>query len=356
MKRSYQFMVAFLLIMLLAASASGAGYLRGGHYTLEELDAAVQGVAKKNPELATIEEIGRSVEGRPLLLLKIGRPDKRERAEALIYGTAHADEWTGNRVALAIAERLAADDGHDPWISSLLDRIDFYIIPLLNPDGYVRASKQLDRGFTLARGNAHHVDLNRNWPQARGSAVENIKGAVLGGNRSKLSLNYRGPYPLSEPENQALDRLVAGHDFFMIFDLHTAGGRFSYPWSFQEAAAPDQDLFEAVGREMIAHQAKYPYQAHQSYSWYQILGSSKDWFYGHYGSPAVTIELGIPSEFDKKELGLRALNPFYRANPLDVQPWIENDRDAILYAAQKAYELTNGEPLSPQDMEWIREE
>jgi predicted deacylase len=337
----------------MASSSASAGYMRGGHYTLDEIYAATRGVEHTNPDLVTVSEIGKSVEGRPLLLIRIARPDGKDRPGALIYANVHADEWTGNRVALAIAERLAGDDGKDQWITSLLDQMDFYIIPLMNPDGYDRASRHLDRGFTMARDNANHVDLNRNWPQAKGSGVENISGAALGGSGFKWHPNYRGRFPLSEPENRALDELARTHGFFIIFDLHTIGGRFSYPWSFREDPPPHQDFFEAVGEELIKHQSFHPYKVHQSFSWYQIVGASKDWFYGKYGSPAITIELGDSKKFNKKKMGIRILNPFYSANPVDLQPWIDNDRDAIIHAVEKAYELTGGKPFLPQDMEWM---
>lgn len=354
MTRIARFVFTVLLLQGLVAFSADAGYFRGGHYTLDEVYEAINALGDLNPELATVEEFGKSVEGRPLYVVKISRPDNKARPKALVYATVHADEWTGDRVALAMAERLIIDDGRDEWVTSLLDRMDIYIAPLMNPDGYDRVSRHLDLNFTMARDNANRVDLNRNWPQAKGSGVENVRGATLGGSGFKWHPNYRGPCPLSEPENVALDRLVAQNGFFIIFDLHTVGGRFSYPWSFQEQAPPDRELFEAVGQAFIDHQ-QFQYKVHQSFSWYQIVGSSKDWFYGRYGSPAITIELGNLKKFDRGKLGLRILNPFWQANPLDVQFWIDNDRDAILYAIEKAYELTGGKQLEPQDMEWVME-
>jgi hypothetical protein len=145
---------------------------------------------------------------------------------------------------------------------------------------------------------------------------------------------------------------VAEKRFFFIFDLHTAGGRFSYPWSYKEEPAPDQELFQAVGEAFARHQPYHQYAVHQSFSWYQILGSSKDWFYGRYGSPAVTIEVGDPKAFDMTAIGIRILNPFFQYNPADPDPWIQNDREALLWAVDKAYELTGGNPLPPLPLEW----
>jgi len=344
-------LLAFILISV--SVSSEAGYHRAGHYTLEEVYASIEALGERGGDLVEVSSIGESVKGRPLMALRIGRPDGRERPRALVYGNVHAVEWMGSRMSLAIAERLIDGAGADLWIDSLLGKIEFHVIPLMNPDGYNTASKHLDLGFTMARDNKNRVDLNRNWPQAAGAAVDSARGVALGGSNFKYNPNYRGPYPLSEPENVALDAYVRDNRFFIAFDLHTVGGRFSYPWSYKQAPAPDKEIYEAVGHEMTSHQPYHRYQVHQSYSWYQIVGASKDWFYGKYGTLAITIELGITREFDRKKMGLRVLNPFYRSNPVDIGLWIENDRDALIHAIEKAHELTGGKPRPPLDMEWI---
>ncbi len=356
MIRRVAFQVSVIVVVLFVSAPVSAGYFRGDYYTLEDLYAAIYGLEDLNPGLVTIEEIGRSVEGRPLLAVKIARREGRGRGEVLITANVHADEWAGHRVALATAEKLAGQDGKDPWVTSLLDRMDFYIIPLMNPDGFHRADRHLRRNFTMARDNANHVDLNRNWPYARESLMSDAKGKIVGGSGFKYHPNYRGPYPLSEPENIALDDFVKDHRFFVVFDLHTVGGHFSYAWSYIGEPSPHKDIYEAMGKEFISHQGKCRYEVHQSFDWYQIIGASKDWFYGEYGVLALTIEVGRVSEFDRKAIGpIRLFNPFWAANPLDIQAWIDNDRDAILHSIEKGYEMTGGRPVRQQEIEWVME-
>jgi predicted deacylase len=346
----------FIITMSAAAGPAQAGYMHGEHYTLDQLYSAIRALEGKGRGMASIEEFGRSVEGRPLLVVKIGRPDGKDRGEILITANVHASEWTGHRVALAIADRLIQDDEKDPWVTSLLDRMEFYIIPLMNPDGYFRADKHLRYNFTMARDNANHVDLNRNWPYAKEAVMDEARGRIIGGSGFKYHPNYRGPHPLSEPENIALDNLVKEHDFFVVFDLHTVGGHFSYAWSYTGKPSPHKEIYDAMGEDMIKHQHKCKYNVHQSYDWYQIVGASKDWFYGRYGILAITIEVGRSSEFDKKAIGpIRIFNPFYHSNPVRIQEWIDNDRDALLHAIDTGFNLTGGKPLPAQDMEWVLE-
>jgi predicted deacylase len=344
--------VSAILLIFGLSSFANAGYMRGDHFSLDEFYSAIRAVEKANPHIVTIHEFGKSVEGRPLLDIIIKRTDGKKKSEVLITGNVHANEWMGGRVALSIAQRLAETDGNDEWVTSILDNMEFHIIPLMNPDGYAVAAKHLDRGFTLARDNANHVDLNRNWPQVKDSSIKNARGAALGGSNFKWHPNYRGPHPLSEPENIALNELVKNHEFFVAYDLHTVGGRYSYPWSYLKDPAPSQEIFESIGEELVNHQNMYQYKVHQSFEWYQIVGASKDWFLAEYGILAATIEVGNPKAFNKKKIGLRIFNPFYQGNPADIQAWILNDRDAVLHATQKAYELTDGKPQNKIALEW----
>jgi protein MpaA len=112
--------------------------------------------------------LGRSVDGRPIVAYEVGDTDSQVRE--LVVGCIRGDE----RAGVAIARRLerASPQGVDLWI-----------IPVLNPDGAARDP----------RGNAHGVDLNRNFPW---------RWRPLGG------VFYSGPRPLSEPESRIAYRLL----------------------------------------------------------------------------------------------------------------------------------------------------
>ena len=68
--------------------------------------------------------------------------------------TMHGDEWLGNEMCLYLIDHLTDNYGSDPDITEMVDEIDIWIMPLMNPDGYVSGS----------RYNANFVDLNRNFP------------------------------------------------------------------------------------------------------------------------------------------------------------------------------------------------
>jgi len=113
--------------------------------------------------------IGHSVEGRPILATLNGDPEAP--LQVLVVGSIHGDEPAGMRVTRGL---LAASAPRDAALR---------IVPTLNPDGLAAGT----------RGNAHGVDLNRNFP---------YDWQPLDGGK------YSGPHGLSEPESRAAWRLV----------------------------------------------------------------------------------------------------------------------------------------------------
>ncbi|MCX7674413.1 MAG: M14 family zinc carboxypeptidase, partial [Bdellovibrionaceae bacterium] len=97
----------------------------------------------------------------------------------LILGGVHGDETEGVTAALGLLRELQKPENHS-WPFHL------HLIPRFNVDGVLLKT----------RSNFHGVDLNRNLPTKDWTAeVKNPR--------------YQpGPYPLSEPENQALVRLL----------------------------------------------------------------------------------------------------------------------------------------------------
>ena len=112
--------------------------------------------------------LGRSVDGRPIVGYEIGNPASSRRE--LVVGCIHGNETAG----IAIARRLER---------MTLTNVDLWVVPVLNPDGVAAGT----------RGNAHGVDLNRNFPYRW---------------QPRSGVYYSGPRPLSEPESRTASRLI----------------------------------------------------------------------------------------------------------------------------------------------------
>ncbi len=93
----------------------------------------------------TLEEIGRSVQGRPLHLLTLGTGPRK----VLLWSQMHGDEPSATPALLDLADTLLAWDA--PASRSILDGLTLLMVPMLNPDGAER----------YARRNAQAIDVNR---------------------------------------------------------------------------------------------------------------------------------------------------------------------------------------------------
>lgn len=111
--------------------------------------------------------LGRSWQGRSIEAIEVGN---RSGTRVLVVGCIHGNETGGIAIARAL-ERLAPSN------------LDLWIVPDLNPDGVAAGS----------RGNAHGVDLNRNFP---------FRWRPLRG------VYQSGPRPLSEREARIAEKLI----------------------------------------------------------------------------------------------------------------------------------------------------
>lgn len=148
--------------------------------------ATMPAMARRAPvpaALVTRSEIGTSVEGRAIVMVRFGNGT----APVLIIGAIHGNEPTSEYVAQHLIEALAASRGSG-----------VAVIPCANPDGLAAHH----------RTNAHGVDLNRNFPAA------NWK-------RTGRGLNFGGHEPLSEPESAALHAVIESLKPRLIISIHS---------------------------------------------------------------------------------------------------------------------------------------
>ncbi len=117
-------------------------------------------------------EFGHTVEGRGLQATRLGPADERHRV--LVVGSIHGDEREGHEVIRRLRRKRAPFE------------VELWTVKSVNRDG---AAAQ-------TRGNAHGVDLNRNFPYRWRAAEPPGSG------------NYPGHEPASEPETRAVMRLI----------------------------------------------------------------------------------------------------------------------------------------------------
>ena len=242
--------------------------------------------------LIHLDSIGASVEGRPLLAVKIGpAADAPSRPNVLFMGTHHAREWVSTEMAMRLIRWLA-----DSAPAGLLATRDIWVIPVENPDGYQytftndrfwRKNRRVNGDGTFG------VDLNRNYPEFWGYDDAGSSGST--GNET-----YRGPGPASEPETKAIIAFHAAHPPVVSVSYHTYSGLVLYPYGFRDGAlAPDLPIYRALGGSDIlpAVHDSVPDTFHAYYhpgpGWnlYPTNGEYTDWAYRAHQTIAFTTEL-----------------------------------------------------------------
>ncbi len=106
------------------------------YYTVEQIDDHMRALAKAYPELVDVRTIGKSGQGRDLLIAIITKPgdDHTTKPAMWIDGSIHANEIQATEVVLYSLWYLATNYGHNEAITELLDDYAFYMMPIVSPD------------------------------------------------------------------------------------------------------------------------------------------------------------------------------------------------------------------------------
>ncbi|MFO7275008.1 MAG: M14 family zinc carboxypeptidase [Bacillota bacterium] len=169
-------------------------------------------------------------------VLRIGKRRDGSRTGVFIYAQEHAREWVTPLVALETAARLLYNYRTHKPTRELVDNLDIFILPSVNPDGghYSFYDYNLQRKNLVNHGgpaykdpalrNQWGVDLNRNF------AVGSVHDGYVGGSTNPLSSTYAGPAPLSEPEARNEVWLVENFpNIKFAMNVHSHGGYFMWP-------------------------------------------------------------------------------------------------------------------------------
>ncbi len=225
---------------------------------------------------------------------------------------------SGSRPSRAAGSRSGSrEHKNDPKIKEIIGKTELWFMPIQNVDGYdftftcglgadqvpcdYRVRTADDNRFwrkTIRDNNNNGicgdsqdgVDPNRNYPAKRAIDEE-------GASNSFSSGTYRGPYPLSEAGNLAVDRLQRRVKFYGNINYHTDGQLLLTPVSYTtDYAPPDATIFAAMtGTD--GDSAVFPYQPQRSSDLYESNGDTIDNGYLNYGI------IGWTPEMDTCETG-----------------------------------------------------
>lgn len=91
-------------------------------------------MAARYPDLVQLVEPARSFEGRPIKYLKISTTNFTDSSKPVIFidGGIHSREWISPPTVTWVVRKLL-ENVTEP---DLLERFDWIVLPMVNPDGY----------------------------------------------------------------------------------------------------------------------------------------------------------------------------------------------------------------------------
>ena len=208
--------------------------------TVSQLDAVGNTLAVTHPQLCSQIVLPEpSVQGRPVHALRLRAGGGDTRRGVLLVGGTHARELMNPDLLVEMAVGLVASylTGSDvvlggrTWpaqdIKLILDTIDLYILPCVNPDGRHHVmtvdglwrKNRRDNPATACDG----VDLNRN---------ADLLWGVTEGQTSCAPCSdiYCGPSVFSEPETRNVRHLLDAHGIDCFADVHSYSELLLHPW------------------------------------------------------------------------------------------------------------------------------
>jgi hypothetical protein len=232
------------------------------YHTYESFRDSLILFAQNYPAIAKVETLGFSNQNRVILGIKITEnPQIRSaRPRSLFEGATHGNEKIGAEVSFALARHLILNYGVDPIITNLVNTRETWVVPLVNPDGYVASQ----------RGNANGVDCNRDYG---------------------YMWSDESPAVFSQIEPQHFRNFAQKHRLTHWCSYHSGTEFISYPWSYTPVQAHDKAALDTLARTYHNY-TRYDYgQGYQGM--YEIHGSSKDFAYGAYGSTSWSCEVSL---------------------------------------------------------------
>ncbi|MEK4027243.1 M14 family metallopeptidase [Pseudobacillus sp. FSL P4-0506] len=193
--------------------------------------------------------------------LRIGKQRDGSKLGVLAYSQEHAREWVTPLVSVETAERLLRNYATDKETRNLVDNLDIFIVPTVNPDGghysFYDYNMQRKNMTNYCEGteygdpsirNSWGVDLNRN--HEIGSVYDGYSGAST----SCTSGSFAGPEEVSEPEAKNLIWLADQNaNIKFAMNIHSYGGYFMWP----------PGAYKAEGRETLPR----PTAGQEAYFW-----------------------------------------------------------------------------------------
>lgn len=218
-----------------------------------------------------------------------------EEPEMLYTALHHAREPMSLMQLIYYMWYLLENYGSDELATGIVNQMELFFIPCVNPDGYIHNQTTNPWGGGMWRKNKRvnsdgslGVDLNRNYGFNWG--VDD-----MGSSPNPNATTYRGTAPFSEPETDNIRDFVESRNFISCYNYHTYGNLWIYPWGYNSTPTIDDNLFRLYSERQTWYN-RFRIGNNDITVGYLTNGEADDWFYGEQNTKpkiyAMTPEVG----------------------------------------------------------------
>ncbi|KAL0970371.1 hypothetical protein UPYG_G00241090 [Umbra pygmaea] len=308
------------------------------YHSNSQMNSLLKKTAARCPDISTTYSIGRSVEGKDLLVIEFSNnPGVHELLEPEIkyIGNMHGNEVLGRQLLIYLAQYLCSEyQLGNHRIQTLINTTRIHILPSMNPDGYELAAAEVQgandheneeasyyNSWTLGRGNAQNIDLNRNFPDLTNIAYSRRRHSRFRSDHIPIPDSYW--FGKVAPETYAVMKWLRSIPFVLSANFHGGELVVSYPFDLSKhpqgqkmfSPTPDEQVFKQIARTYANAHATMSGNNSESCGnfggqggivngaqWYSIAGGMQDFNYLHTNCFEVTVELGCDKFPAEEEL------------------------------------------------------
>jgi len=248
------------------------------------------------PNFVQVSEIGNSIEGRAIKLIRITNNNEEiNKPRLILISGLRGNSFAPVEINLLFLESLLQNYEQDATATFLLNFIEIYSVVIANPDGRLRAEAQARAGETIDWEN----NANPNYCASFDNGVRlnlNFSYQWSSGNTDPCSPDFPGPSAASEPETQALvaflSQLANDSNPSLLLHLDSYQNKILIPYLYDNSV-PNPHAEELF---MLANKLTYETEAipvvGNGDNNFESHGTLLDYAYGELDFPALSFRMG----------------------------------------------------------------
>uniref|UniRef100_A0A8C2NA42 Carboxypeptidase O n=1 Tax=Capra hircus TaxID=9925 RepID=A0A8C2NA42_CAPHI len=216
------------------------------YHPMGEIYQWMSEIREKYTEVVTQHFLGMTYESRPMYYLKISQPSNNPKKIIWMDCGIHAREWIAPAFCQWFVKEILQNYKDNSRIRRLLKNLDFYVLPVLNIDGYIY-TWTTDRLWRKSRsfhnnGTCFGTDLNRNF---------DASWCSIGASHNCESLTFCGTGPMSEPETKAVSSFIESkkENIACFLTMHSYGQLILVPYGYTTNKSNNHEELIQVGQK-----------------------------------------------------------------------------------------------------------